>query len=51
VTEYVFGLLAGCVALAVVCALFGDQKRADRGLAVLRELLCIFRNSNDEGEE
>lgn len=47
-TEYVGVLLAGCLAVAVWCALFGDDKRAERGMAVLRELLSVFRRRDDD---
>lgn len=36
--DYVAVALAGALVLAVLCALFGDDKRARRGLAVLRVL-------------
>lgn len=51
--ESVALLLAVCVALAVLCALFGDEEHARRGNAVLRELLSVLRNENghDEGKE
>ncbi|GAA3548866.1 hypothetical protein [Kribbella ginsengisoli] len=43
-TKCVSVLLAGCVVLAVGCALFGDEQLAERGMAVLHELLGVFSN-------
>ncbi|GAA0960996.1 hypothetical protein GCM10009554_76760 [Kribbella koreensis] len=43
-TKYVSILLAGCVVLAVGCALFGDDQLAERGMAVLHELLSVFKD-------
>jgi hypothetical protein len=52
VFEYVFVLLAACLLLAVVCALFGDEVHAKRGQVVLRELLRVLgRRDVDEDEK
>ncbi|MFI7063994.1 hypothetical protein ACIBL3_23610 [Kribbella sp. NPDC050124] len=49
--EFVGVVLAVCLALAVGCALFGDEEHSKRGRAVLRELLRVRRSgSGDEGE-
>jgi hypothetical protein len=49
VFDYVGLVLAGALLLAVVCALFGDDKRAKRGLAVLRVLRGGRRSDKGEG--
>ncbi|MEU4607468.1 hypothetical protein AB0F43_31165 [Kribbella sp. NPDC023972] len=46
--DYVGVVLAGALSLAVLCALFGDDKRTKRGLAVLRALRG--GRWNDEGQ-
>jgi len=52
VLEIVGVLLALYAGLATWCALFGDDERAKRGMAVLRELLSAFTNRyDDEGEK
>jgi hypothetical protein len=50
VAEYVGILLAVCVVAAVWCALFGDDEHAERGMAVLRELLSVFRTPDDDAK-
>ena len=47
--EFVGLVFAGCLLLAVVCALFGSDKQSLRGQAVLRELLHVFRREDPTG--
>jgi hypothetical protein len=49
VFDYVGVVLAGALSLAVLCALFGDEKRSKRGLAVLRALRGSRRKDEGEG--
>jgi hypothetical protein len=51
VLEIVGVLLVLYAGLAVWCALFGNEERAKRGMAVLRELLSVFRNRDDDEDE
>lgn len=49
--DYISVALASGLLLAILCALFGDDKRAKRGLAVLRTLVSVLRNRSREDEE
>jgi hypothetical protein len=49
VFDYVGVVLAGALLLAVACALFGDDKRAKRGLAVLHALRGRSPKSERQG--
>jgi hypothetical protein len=48
--EWIFGVLAGCIVLAVLCALFGTDKHSLRDQAVLRELLSVFPRRSASGD-
>jgi hypothetical protein len=51
--ECIFEVLASCIVLAVLCALFGTDKQSVRGQAVLRELLSVLvrRRAGDDDSD